>query len=209
MAAVNTSPTNSAKRFYNPTGVSGVYASTHSLNFSRDERRAGSRAILRHNEHAKDYFLTRTTGGLHPIYIALHGIRGCSRGEKEEVDALLMGTMQDLFDTVSTLSLCSANCPVMIPIKAATLDRADGGITLILRCPGHRATSVEDLTVNTYISPRELKEGGKELSKHIALIIQAFGTDIALPYLHRFAKQCDTEEIESLFAPSKLPSYIV
>jgi hypothetical protein len=154
--------------------------------------------------------LTRTTGGLHPLYIALRGIRGCSREEKEEVDALLMGTMRDLFDIVSTtFFLCFAKCPVMISMKAATLDKADGGITLVLRCPGQRATSVEDLTVDTYISPRELKEGGKELSKHIALIIQAFGADITLPYLHRFAKQCLTEQIEPPFSPSKLPNYIV
>jgi hypothetical protein len=96
----------------------------------------------------------------------------------------------------------------MISMKTATLDRADGGITLVLRCPGHQATLVENLTVDTYISPRELKEGGKELSKRIALIIQAFGTNIALPYLHRFAKRCHTEQVEPPFSPSKLPKYI-
>ena len=90
----------------------------------------------------------------------------------------------------------------MISMKATTLDRADGGITLVDR-------TVKDLTIDTYISPRELKEGGKELSKHIALIVQAFGTDIALPYLHCFTERCLTEKIESPFAPSKLPSYIV
>lgn len=109
MATINTSPTDS-KRFYNPTGVSGIYASTHGLNLSCDERRAGSRAMLRHNEHMRDYFLTRTTGGLHPMYISLHGIRGCSLEEKEEVDTLLMGTMQDLFDTVRRLFPCFAKC---------------------------------------------------------------------------------------------------
>lgn len=93
----------------------------------------------------------------------------------------------------------------MILMKAAALDRADGGITLVLRCPGHQVTSIENLTVDTYISPRELKEGGKELSKHIALIIQAFGTDVALPYLHRFAKRCLTEQVKPLFSPSKSP----
>ena len=57
--------------------------------------------MLQYNEHVKDYFLTRMTGGLHPMYTALCTIWGCSQEEKEEVDALLMGTMQDLFDTVS------------------------------------------------------------------------------------------------------------
>jgi hypothetical protein len=206
MAAVN--PTNSIRRFYNPTSVSGAYASTHGLNFSYDERRAASRAMLRHNEHTKDYFLTRTTGGLHPIYIALHGIRGGSRDEKEEVNALLTGTMQDLFDIVSSLFLSFVKYLLLISMKAATLDRADGGITLILRCPGQHATSVEDLTIDTYISPRELNEGSKELTKHIALIIQAFGADVAFPYLHRFAKRCLAEQIELPFAPSKFLNYL-
>lgn len=205
MAAVN--PTNSIRRFYNPTSVSGAYASTHGLNFSYDERRAASRAMLRHNEHMKDYFLTRTSGGLHPIYVALHGIRGGSRDEKEEVNVLLMGTMQDLFDIVSTLFLGFVKYP-LISMKAATLDRADGGITLILRCPGQQPTSVEDLTVDTYISPRELNEGSKDLTKHIALIIQAFGADVALPYLQRFTKRCLAEQIELPFAPSKFLNYL-
>jgi hypothetical protein len=92
-------------------------------------------------------------------------------------------------------------------MKATVLDRADGGITLVLRCPGHQPTSaVEDLTVDIFISPREVKEGGKELSKHLALLIQAFGADVALPYLHRFAKRCLIEKVELPSAPSKLPN---
>ena len=57
----------------------------------------------------------------------------------------------------------------------------DGGITLVLHCPGQQPVSVvEDLTVNTYISLCELMEGGKELNKHLALMVQTFGTEVAL-----------------------------
>lgn len=90
-------------RLYNPTGISGAFISTHGLTFSCDERSAGSRAMLRHNQHMKDYSLTRTTSGLHPMYVGLHGIksRGFSQEEKKEVDALLKDTLHDLFDVVS------------------------------------------------------------------------------------------------------------
>jgi hypothetical protein len=89
--------------------------------------------------------------------------------------------------------------------KAATLDRIDGGITLILRCPGYRETgklAPEKITVDTYISPRELKEGGKEMSKHIALIIQAFGAEIALPHLSRFVTRSVIEGVKPPSTPS-------
>lgn len=74
----------------------------------------------------------------------------------------------------------------------------------MLRCPGQQPVSVvEDLTVDAYISPRELKEGGKELNKHLALMVQTFGTEVALPHLRRFARRCFVEEIEPPTAPSK------
>jgi len=82
----------------------------------------------------------------------------------------------------------------------------DGGITLVLHCPGQQPVSVvEDLTVDTYISPCELKEGGKELNKHLALMVQTFGTEVALPYLRRFARRCFIEEIKPPTALSKSP----
>ena len=101
MATPNASQTKSL-RLYNPTGVSSAFISTYGLTFSSDERRAGSRAMLCHDQHAKDYSLTRTAGGLHPMYVGLHGIKGSSREEKKEVDALLKDTLHDLFDIVST-----------------------------------------------------------------------------------------------------------
>jgi hypothetical protein len=103
MATVNASSTNKTKRFYNPTGVASAFTSTHGYNFTCDERRTGSRGMLRHDEHLTDYSSTRTTGGLHAMYVALRNIQGSSLEEKKEVDALVTGTMNDLFDIVSHL----------------------------------------------------------------------------------------------------------
>ena len=100
MATVNMSQTKNSW-LYNPTGVSGAFISTHGLTFSCDECRAGSRTMLRYDQHTKDYSLTRTTGGLHPMYISLHGIKGSSREQKKEVNFLLKDTLHDLFDIVS------------------------------------------------------------------------------------------------------------
>lgn len=76
----------------------------------------------------------------------------------------------------------------------------------MLRCPGHQPVSVvQDITVDTYISPREMKAGGKELSKHLAFIVQTFGAEVALPHLRRFARRCLVEQVEPPSAPSKSP----
>ena len=76
----------------------------------------------------------------------------------------------------------------------------------MLHCPGNQPVStVEDITIDTYISLHEMEEGGKELSKHLALMVQTFGAEVALPYLHRFARHCLVEQVEPPSASSKLP----
>ena len=82
----------------------------------------------------------------------------------------------------------------------------DGGISLLLRCPGFKPAdgfAAEDITVDTYISPHELKVGGKDMMKHIALLVlvQSFGADIVLPYLHHFAACCAVEGVKPPPAP--------
>lgn len=64
----------------------------------------------------------------------------------------------------------------------------------------------ENITVDMYVSPRELKEGGKEMSKHMALLSQAFGADIALPHLRRFQTRCGLEGVKPPSAPSMFVS---
>ena len=88
--------------------------------------------------------------------------------------------------------------------KISTLDRIDGGISVLLRCPGFKpseGSGAEHMTIDTYISPHELKAGGKDLTKHIALLVQSFGADIALPHLHRFEARCAVEGVRPPSVP--------
>lgn len=86
------------------------------------------------------------------------------------------------------------------------LDLTDGGISLLLRCPGYlpladTTISLEDLTIDVYVSPRELSEGGRNMSEHVALIVQEFGAHLALPHLSRFQNRCIKENVKALPAP--------
>jgi hypothetical protein len=79
-------------------------------------------------------------------------------------------------------------------------DRIDGGITLTLRCPGWETAddlTVENVSVDVYITPRELVEGGPKMSEKVALMAQEFGKAFALPHLRRFATRCDIEGIKA------------
>lgn len=61
--------------------------------------------------------------------------------------------------------------------------------------------SLENLTVDVYISPRELTEGGKQVSERVALLVQEFGANLALPHLRRFQARCSMEGVKPLPAP--------
>jgi hypothetical protein len=85
------------------------------------------------------------------------------------------------------------------------LDNIDGGLTVLLRCPGYSVQgdlAAEKITVDTYVSPRELKEGGKEMGKQVALMLQAFGAELAVPHLRRFYARCTVEGLNAAAAPS-------
>ncbi|KAG6906278.1 hypothetical protein DXG01_014839 [Tephrocybe rancida] len=169
-----------------PTGVSAVYEA-EMKGYSVGERRAAARAILRYRSHssAVGHLKTQNINGLHQTYVELHD-RGSVRGD---VEALIMDCQNDLFDAVTSL------------------DRMDGGISLVLRCPGFDPGSksgAECITVDVHVSPRELEHdtGGKELTKALALMVQAFGSDVALPYLQRYVRRCAEEGIVPRKAPA-------
>lgn len=72
---------------------------------------------------------------------------------------------------------------------------------MVLRCPGYQPStvlSVENITVDVYVSPRELAEGGKKLSERVALLVQEFGANLALPHLLRFQTRCLFEGVKPL-----------
>lgn len=89
------------------------------------------------------------------------------------------------------------------------MDIADGGISLVLHCPGYHpkaAISPENITVEVYVSPRELAEGGEKFSELVALLVQDFGTNLAVPHLHRFQDRCVTDGVKRLAPPGILCS---
>jgi hypothetical protein len=86
------------------------------------------------------------------------------------------------------------------------LDRIDGGITLLLRSPGYQPsqeTCLNDVTVDVYISPHELAEGGLELQSAINAFVQAFGCDIVIAHLQHFVTRCHAESMRPPKPPSK------
>ncbi|KAG6904242.1 hypothetical protein DXG01_011512, partial [Tephrocybe rancida] len=163
-----------------PSGVVTVYQSDYQR-YSYEQRTAAARAILRHTIHTDGRHLAENRGaGLHPSYIDLHGRGNDNSPQQKEVRKFLKDMRDDLFDA------------------SVVLDRLDGGISLILRCPGFvldRPIQADDLTVDVLFSPRETTESGKELSKFLALTVQAFAHDCVVPYLHRFAQRCIQESV--------------
>jgi hypothetical protein len=91
-------------------------------------------------------------------------------------------------------------------VKVTALDSVDGGISLFLHCPGFKADqklSVADISVDLFISPRELVEGRIEMSKAIALMVQSFSDHVALPHLCSFQLQCKGEGIKAPPLPGR------
>ncbi|KAG6909304.1 hypothetical protein DXG01_001103, partial [Tephrocybe rancida] len=90
--------------------------------------------------------------------------------------------------------------------KITMLDRLDGGISVFLHCPGFQISAnsgADDVTVDIVFPPRELAEGGRGLSKTLALMAQTFASEIVLPYLERFRQRCLVEGVTAPPAPPK------
>ncbi|KAG6903747.1 hypothetical protein DXG01_015203 [Tephrocybe rancida] len=173
-----------------PSGVSTVVSSDIKT-YSSTERRAAARAILRQGVHAHRHLNTYSPNGLHPAYVNLARDQEEITPKVDKIVDLIKECQTDAFDAVTSL------------------DRLDGGISLLLRCPGFQLgphARPDDLTIDVLMSPREYMEGGRELSKFLALMVQAFGSDVALPYLQRFALHCDEEGLTPRPAPGAVYS---
>jgi len=76
-------------------------------------------------------------------------------------------------------------------------DRLDGGISLLLRCPGSDCPAnltADKVTVDVYITPRELVRS-ERINGDTAILVQAFCEDFAIPHLKRFTECCKAESI--------------
>ena len=47
-----------------------------------------------------------------------------------------------------------------------------------------------DISVDTYISPRDLKLGGAPTTEQVALMVQHFAANIVRPHMSHFLKHC-------------------
>jgi hypothetical protein len=84
-------------------------------------------------------------------------------------------------------------------IQLTVQDRIDGGISLLLRCPGsasNKKLRPEDITVDVYFTPRELAEGGDQLKSDLSIMVQGFGQDFVLPHLLRYEQRCRVEKVK-------------
>lgn len=88
-------------RLFNASGIAASYVYLLDSAFSPLEKQAAARAVLRYNQHTTNHSETRTDGGLHPMYLQLHGLGSASEQELKENKRLLEASQSDLFDAVS------------------------------------------------------------------------------------------------------------
>lgn len=94
-------PAKGTRRCYSPAAVNFTNSSAPSTNFSVNACLAGSRAILRHQISVdNDHLSVRRDGGLHPMYLALHG-GGRGARDTKEIKQLLDDSFKDIIDAVS------------------------------------------------------------------------------------------------------------
>ena len=90
--------------------------------------------------------------------------------------------------------------------KLATLDRIDGGISILLHCPGYPVPTdimVENISIDLYVTPREAN--ALENAKHIAYLVQSFGENLVHPHLLCFTHRHLTEGKPSTLYPGMFP----
>ncbi|KAF8120561.1 hypothetical protein EV363DRAFT_1091122, partial [Boletus edulis] len=164
-----------------PNSVAGLCGTLFKDNFTVSQRLAASRALLRHGAHIDGTDnQTRTPGGLHPSYF----------GFREETEgSTRLSLAHEDFKEVCTHDLFDA---------VVQQDHLDGGISVLLRCPGFTAQqqlAPEDIVADVYITPHVLHAAPQRMSEGIALLVQGFCQEMALPHLHEFTKSCDIEDI--------------
>jgi hypothetical protein len=58
------------------------------------------KAILCHGQHTSNYHAMRLPGGLHLLYMDIHGRGGQTKAELQEIDKVISESMLDIFDLV-------------------------------------------------------------------------------------------------------------
>jgi hypothetical protein len=80
-------------------------------------------------------------------------------------------------------------------------DRLDGGISVLIRCPGTPAfpeLTSDKVTADIYVTPRELHEQQEHISADVAVMVQAFCQGFAIPHIRRFTARCRIENVKPI-----------
>ncbi|KAG2126224.1 hypothetical protein DEU56DRAFT_758971 [Suillus clintonianus] len=158
------------------SGLAALHCSTFAQGFSNNERQAAARALLRHDVQIDGtHYQTKTFAGLHPSYIAFQPIQQHESERTLSQKELCEAALQDVFDAITMQ------------------DRLDGGISLLIRCAGSDAISPEKIALDLYITPRELHEAPQQIGGDVAVLVQAFAQEFAVPHLQHFTKRCAIE----------------
>ncbi|KAF8545572.1 hypothetical protein OG21DRAFT_1528399, partial [Imleria badia] len=72
--------------------------------------------------------------------------------------------------------------------------------------PSQQQLAPENITADVYITPRAFHAAPQKTSEAIAVLVQGFCQEMALPHLHEFTKSCDVEGIGPIPPPSHAPS---
>ncbi|KAI6012301.1 hypothetical protein BKA83DRAFT_16703, partial [Pisolithus microcarpus] len=159
--------------------IASLYSSPFAEGFNVGQRQAAIRALLRYGAHEDGtHHHVKSPGGLHPAYAAFNPIDK-TEGKIIRRTDLIEASLGDVFDAI-TLQ-----------------DRLDGGLSVLVRCPGSDTISAEELAVDVYVTPREILEN-EHVRGDSAMLVQAFCQEFAVPHLQRFTEQC---KIESIRAP--------
>jgi hypothetical protein len=190
--------TESATKKFAIPSLANLHNSTFAQGFSNNERQAAARALLRHDVHIDGtHYQARLPGGLHPSYFAFSSTAKRTSEKSLTHEELLEASLQDVFDAVSHSSQCPHLIYVSLVSQLSMQDRLDGGISVLIRCAGSEAvSSPENLPVDLYITPRELQETPERIGGDLAVWVQVFAQEFAMPHLERFNQRCVIENIQ-------------
>ncbi|KAI6029377.1 hypothetical protein BKA83DRAFT_4013971, partial [Pisolithus microcarpus] len=120
--------------------IASLYSSPFAEGFNIGQHQAAIQALLRYGVHEDGtHHHVKSPGGLHPAYAAFNPVDK-TEGKIIRRTDLIEALLGDVFDAI-TLQ-----------------DHLDGGLSVLVRCPGSDTISAEELAVDVYVTPREILE---------------------------------------------------